>query len=97
MRQVVFKSYMGFSKNGEPSFYDCSAFDADDLVEMLAQPLTLTKVSFRVGHALWSFYLGELFNQKGGGILVANAPNMAKYLASIGYRVLPEKDEIRIT
>lgn len=99
MRKVRFNNYPGHSKYGNPVVYEVN-FNEHDLIEMLHQPLSLEKVSFRVGHQLWAERLGELLETAH----LDAATEMAAFinlgfvrgLATLGFRIVPEKHEFQI-
>ena len=100
MRKVVFKPYMSADKYGNPAVQDCSSFSEEDLLKMLAAPLSLTRVSFRVGHSIWSEHLNHLFNKPGDPdikeFIAWMNLGMVGCLERLGYRVIPDPDEIQI-
>jgi hypothetical protein len=97
MKTVIFKSYMGADKWGRPSFYDCSCFNAQDLIDMLNQSSSLEVVSFRVGHQIWGEHFIMICDEEGGRA-AARFGNLgfAQGLAQLGYRIIPNEDEIEI-
>ena len=101
MRKVAFKSYIGSSKFGNPSFFDCSSFTETDLIAMLNQPTSLIKVSFKIGHQIWAHHMSDLMDDPSDPNLTQAIQWMnsdfSEALASLGYRVMPEPTEIEIS
>lgn len=96
MKRVLFKPYLGVNKLGEIAIYDCSAFGTKDLIEMLNQPKTLKVINFKSAHALWSQYMHDLFTND-----IKECSKWMNYgfvnsLAKLGYRIVPDVDEIEI-
>jgi hypothetical protein len=93
MKKVRFKDYVGLSNQGCLANFDCSDFNDADLIEMLKAPLSLRRVNFQTGHAIWSDYIAELFNSDIDECIKWGNLGFAKTLASLGYRVVPDADE----
>lgn len=93
LKPLRFKSYIGPSRRGLPSFYDCSVFDHNALSEMLAKPLSLTKADFRTCHQLYARKLGSLTDFKGDWFKL---PTFADKLEALGYRCVPKESEFEL-
>lgn len=94
MKNNIFKNYVGSDKNGKPVVFDCSDFNEADLVLMLKQPANLTPVNFKTGHSIWADHTSDLFNSNIEECIAWGNLGFAQALASLGYRVIPEKTEI---
>lgn len=98
MQRVRFKSYWSLTTDGRYALFDASTFDEKDLHDMLTQPPFLRVLGFRAAHQLHGKYAYRLFKSSSPDDMkrLVGFVNLGftRALASLGYRCVPQTDEI---